>query len=85
MNTTTESGELKRRIERLSAERVTLFAQPNASAGDKARLKTLERELDECYLEQRRLRAVKDARRFVSEYSIVRVPRPDTSSTATRD
>ena len=62
--------ELKRRIERLSAERIELFAHSGDSTSNKLareRLKTIERELDECYLAVRETRAVRDAERFVGE------------------
>ena len=62
---------LERRIEKLSEERIDLFARASANINltvvERTRLKTIERELDECYLVIRQHRAARDARRFVAE------------------
>jgi Protein of unknown function (DUF2630) len=68
----------ERHIERLSAERIALFARAGAGAHvsetDRSRLKAIERELDERFLELRRLRAVRDAGRFDGESPVSRSP-----------
>jgi hypothetical protein len=62
---------LERRLAKLSTERTELFALAGTAAGlskaDQARLGAVERELDECFLAVRRLRAERDARRFTLE------------------
>jgi hypothetical protein len=64
----TNASNLERSIERLTDERGALFDRAGAafglSAPDQQRLSTIERELDECFLARRRLRAERDARRF---------------------
>jgi Protein of unknown function (DUF2630) len=66
-----EAVNLERRIEKLSEERIDLFARASANVNltvvERTRLKTIERELDECYLVIRQYRAVRDAERFVAE------------------
>ena len=66
-----EVMSLERRIEKLSEERIDLFARASANVNlsvvERTRLKTIERELDECYLVVRRHRAARDAERFVAE------------------
>ena len=66
-----EVVNLERRIEKLSEERIDLFARASANVNltvvERTRLKTIERELDECYLVIRQYRAVRDAERFVAE------------------
>ena len=55
------SVNLERRIEKLSEERIDLFARASANVNltvvERTRLKTIERELDECYLVIRQYRA----------------------------
>jgi hypothetical protein len=59
---------LEQQIKRLADERGALFDKSGASFGlsgvDQERLGIIERELDECFLARRRLRADRDARRF---------------------
>jgi hypothetical protein len=59
---------LERNINRLAVERGALFDKAGATLGlsavDQQRLSSIERELDECFLARRRLRAERDARRF---------------------
>jgi hypothetical protein len=59
---------LDRRLNRLAAERSTLFAKAGTDAGlsssDRQRLKDIERELDDCFSLRRQQRAARDARRF---------------------
>ena len=59
---------LERNINRLAVERGALFDKAGAtlglSAAEQTRLSSIERELDECFLARRRLRAERDARRF---------------------
>ena len=66
-----EAVNLERRIAKLSEERIDLFARASANVNltvvERTRLKTIERELDECYLVIRQYRAVRDAERFVAE------------------
>jgi hypothetical protein len=72
-------SELDRRATRLAAERGVLFEKAGTNAGlsveDQQRLKTIERELDECFLARRRQRAVHDAHRFDRDLPILRVSR----------
>jgi hypothetical protein len=79
-----DEGNVKRRLSRLTAERTTLFAQAGTVSGlskdDHTRLSSLERRIDECFLEIRRERAAREARRFTVEGQVVRRglrPRPD--------
>jgi hypothetical protein len=63
-----DASDLERTINRLAVERGTLFDQAGASFGltavQQQRLSVVERELDECFLARRRLRAERDSRRF---------------------
>ena len=73
-------AELDRRAIRLAAERAALFDNARARFGltkiEQARLRTIEMELDECFLARRRERAAIDAHRFERDgSSIRRVPR----------
>jgi hypothetical protein len=65
---------------RLAIERGVLFNKACASFGlsaaDQQRLGVIERELDECFLERRRKRAVRDADRFDRETPIPRGTAP---------
>jgi hypothetical protein len=60
------------RVNRLAAERTTLFRKAGTTSGlsdpERARLKAIERELDDCFTLRRQQRAARDARRF-SRYS----------------
>jgi hypothetical protein len=64
-----DGASLEKQIGRLANERGALFDKSGVSFGlsglDQERLGTIERELDECFLARRRLRADRDARRFV--------------------
>ena len=59
---------LERNINRLTLERGALFDKAGASFGltavEQQRLSSIERELDECFLARRQLRAERDSRRF---------------------
>jgi hypothetical protein len=59
---------LDRRLNRLAAERATLFSKAATDAGlsqpERQRIKDIERELDECFVLRRQQRAARDARRF---------------------
>jgi len=58
---------LDRRVNRLAAERATLFskaATAGLSQAERQRIKDIERELDECFVLRRQQRAARDARRF---------------------
>jgi hypothetical protein len=63
-----EAPNLERSISRLADERGALFDKSGASFGltavEQERLSVIERELDECFLARRRLRAERDSRRF---------------------
>jgi len=63
-----DASGLERNINRLAVERGALFDKAGATLGlsavDQQRLGTIERELDECFVARRRLRAERDARRF---------------------
>jgi hypothetical protein len=72
--------ELDRRTTRLAEERTALFDKAGSSSGlttrDQERLRSIERELDECFLTRRRQRAQFDARRFDADSLISRRPTP---------
>ena len=63
-----EPASLERKVKRLATERGALFDRAGGNAGlssaQQERLRSIERELDECFLERRKLRAAGDARRF---------------------
>jgi hypothetical protein len=63
-----ERARLERQVNRLSVERGLLFEKSGASHGlskaDQQRLGAIERELDECFIERRRLRAGREMQRF---------------------
>lgn len=80
-----DAASLERRVKRLADERAALFDKAGASFGlntvEQQRLGIVERELDECFLARRRLRAERDARRFDNEgpFSRTTTRRPSTS------
>jgi hypothetical protein len=79
-----DAASLKRRVNQLATERGVLFEKSGASFGlspvDQQRLGAIERELDQCFLARRRLRAERDARLFDRETPHrARVPRRPTS------
>ena len=59
---------LDRRLNRLASERTALFDKARVNFGlcvaDQGRLHSIERELDECFLARRAIRAALDAQRF---------------------
>ena len=65
-----DASGLERNINRLAVERGALFDRAGTSFGlsavDQQRLSNIERELDECFVARRRLRAERDSRRFDS-------------------
>jgi hypothetical protein len=67
----TDRASLERRLTKLTTERTALFALAGTTAGlskaDHARLGLVEREIDECFIAVRRMRAARDARRFTLE------------------
>ena len=69
-------AQLDRRAMRLAGERAALFDNAGARFGltkaEQARLRTIELELDECFLARRRERAIIDAFRFDRDGSSVR-------------
>jgi hypothetical protein len=70
-----DAASLRRRVNQLATERGALFEKAGASFGlsrvDQQRLGTIERELDQCFLARRRLRAERDARRFDRDRPLV--------------
>jgi hypothetical protein len=68
-----QGSDLARRVSRLAAERATLFDRAGTSFGlsdaDKARLRLVEQQLDECFLARRAQRAERNARRFGPHYT----------------
>lgn len=75
-----EGVRLERQVARLANERGALFDKAGArfglSAVDQQRLTAIERELDECFLARRRLRADRDAQRFDRDRPLLRRPAP---------
>jgi hypothetical protein len=79
-----DKAALERQLTRLTTERTALFAQAGTLTGglskeDQSRLTSVERQIDECYLEIRRDRAAREARRFTAEGLMIRRgvnPRP---------
>ncbi len=71
-----DRGNIERNVNRLAIERTALFTRSGTSFGlspaDQTRLKTVERELDECFGALREMRAVRDATRFSREDPVVR-------------
>ncbi len=59
---------LERKVNRLARERGDLFDRSSARFGlskpEQERLNSIERELDECFMARRRMRAIRDAQRF---------------------
>ena len=74
-----DATSLERRVNRLANERTLLFDRAGLRFGlsgrDQARLRSIEQELDECFLERRRVRAASNARRFDPYARVVRAPR----------
>ena len=66
-----DTANLGRRVNRLATERGALFDKAGSSFGlcamEQQRLAAIERELDECFLVRRQLRAARDAQRFDCE------------------
>ena len=78
-----EGARLEREVNRLANERTALFDKAGARFGlshvDQRRLNAIERELDECFLARRRLRANRDADRFDRDQPTIRrtvIPKP---------
>lgn len=71
-----ESARLERQVNKLVSERGELFDKAAASHGltnvDQQRLVRIERELDECFVARRRLRAERDAQRFDRDRPFIR-------------
>jgi hypothetical protein len=63
-----DAPNIERSINRLAVERGALFDKAAATFGltavEQQRLSNIERELDECFLARRQLRAERDSRRF---------------------
>ena len=66
-----KDDDVEAEVKRLVAARAALFEKSGASFGlsdaDQLKLKTIEQELDECFLARRQQRALVDARRFDRE------------------
>lgn len=71
-----EGARLDRQVNSLVNERGVLFDRAGAHQGlseiDQQRLGVIERELDECFLARRRLRADRDAQRFDRDRPFIR-------------
>jgi hypothetical protein len=71
-------ARLEREVNKLVSERASLFDKAGASHGlsniDQQRLGAIERELDEAFLERRRLRADRDMQRFDRDRPFIRRP-----------
>jgi hypothetical protein len=71
-----DASNVERNINRLALERGALFDKSGVSFGltpvEQQRLSNIERELDECFLARRRLRAERTARRFDTESPFAR-------------
>jgi len=71
-----DGARLERQVNKLVNERAALFDKAGASHGlssiDQQRLGAIERELDECFLERRRLRANRDMQRFDRDRPFIR-------------
>jgi hypothetical protein len=71
-----DRARLERQVSKLANERSALFDKAGVTHGlsnvDQQRLLTIERELDECFLARRRLRAERDAQRFDREGPAIR-------------
>jgi hypothetical protein len=71
-----EGARIERQVNRLVDERSALFDKAGASHGlsnvDQQRLGMIERELDECFVARRRLRADRDAQRFDRDRPFIR-------------
>ncbi len=74
----TDKAALEHRLDRLAAERTSLFGAARGhgglSAENRRRLTVIERELDECFTSLRQRRAVNDARRFDRDQPFLRRP-----------
>ncbi|HET9730600.1 MAG TPA: DUF2630 domain-containing protein [Acidimicrobiia bacterium] len=74
-----DATSLERRVNRLATERTLLFDRAGIGFGlsqqEQERLRSVERELDECFLERRRMRAASDARRFDPYAAVARTTR----------
>jgi hypothetical protein len=70
-DTLADEANLDRRVNRLANERLTMFERASEnfgfSAAEHDRLTTVERELDECFLTRRRLRAARNLQRFMPD------------------
>lgn len=73
-----DRASIERNLSRLATERTALFCRSGRSFGlsaaEQSRLHSIERELDECYLSLRTLRAARDVRRFANEDPVIRGP-----------
>ena len=80
-----ESARLERQVDKLANERSALFDKAGAMFGlsniDQQRLKAIERELDECFMTRRRLRAERDALRFDRDRPFLRRHTPPKPAT----
>ncbi|HTL85488.1 MAG TPA: hypothetical protein VL856_09910 [Acidimicrobiia bacterium] len=80
-----DAKNLGGRVARLATERGALFDKAGSNFGlsavEQERLAAIERELDECFLVRRRLRAERDSQRFDRENPFLgRLSRRPTSS-----
>jgi uncharacterized protein DUF2630 len=80
VSTTTE-GSVEREVARLASERTDLFSRSSGTGGlsnaEQSRLRSIERQLDECFVSLRQMRAARAANRFGREYPLAnRAARP---------
>lgn len=72
-----DPASLERKVKRLATERGDLFdraGDAGLSSQQQERLRSVERELDECFLARRKMQAARDARRFDPYGRLSRAP-----------
>jgi hypothetical protein len=70
----TPEGGVEREVARLASERTELFSRsgghPGLSNAEQSRLHAIERQLDECFVSLRQMRAARAASRFGRQYPL---------------
>jgi hypothetical protein len=70
----TAEGGIEREVARLASERTELFSRsvgrPGLSNAEQSRLRAVERQLDECFISLRQMRAARAASRFGRQYPL---------------
>jgi len=68
----TTEGSIEREVARLASERTALFSRSGGTGGlsnaQQSRLRMIERQLDECFVSLREMRASRAASRFGRDY-----------------